>query len=904
MYASEDNRLCSRSTSLHLPLGVASLFTRFVSDQPQKNPRRSTSGEGEGAEQRRRRPDHSDVVASRPTPEPTSGELASGEKGSVPQTSSTAPTTEPASAPEGASDSSGPGADRASGAEGLVAASKPDTEAPITSIKESAELADTMQTIVDSISAPRLKGGLLSSGESSAAVVSLAAESKATHTKRSGEEALSSPSLPEAPKSTSSTGGQDLSKTLNAVSDSYNSAAGFDPTPPPADADKAGADPLIGLVVADRYRILERLGRGGMGIVYRVEHVRIAKLLAMKLLAGELSTNKEVVRRFKQEALTVSKLSSPYTVQVFDYGVWNHLTYLIMEVVEGYDLAQPLRTEGPMPFARLGKLMIQVCSSLAEAHTKGIVHRDIKPENIMIVDDSHGVESAKVLDFGLAKLRENPDLNEVTLQGAVIGTPYYMSPEQVTGDAIDGRSDIYSLGAVMFRAVTGTQAFQAATPMGMFTKHLTAPVPSAKARRKKLDIPDGVSDLIEVCMAKAPDDRIQTVEELRDLLIVELNALGLPSSDQLVISGERPSLAGRTAAGAKRAKEKSADQTATDLGMTQVATRQELESYERKLRRTRYGAWALLGAVLLGGGGSAVYALRATHTGYGALEKERNDSGADANPLRLGHPVKGHIGQRFDSAKGDRDFYAFDVPGVGEAVTYIALRLTALPNFPTCSILYRVGFQQPLAQYCTGRASQDLSVSALSLDPGAYFVAVVQDLNPYGTGRVPFVLENVTDSYEILVALASPAEGEEIEPNDVPESAQKLPTSGVMSGTLAWIGDEDVYCVDPDHQGPIVWQVDDGQRVQGTVLEVTPLLAGLPGPVVRVHAAGTKPFGRPRLESDVNGPWSSPPIEAGCGDRCLRLRLTTDPWVERLQQGLPPAGPTEYQISLTEPAPK
>ncbi|RLB63011.1 MAG: hypothetical protein DRI90_07800 [Deltaproteobacteria bacterium] len=876
-----------------------------MSDQPQKKPRRSASGEEEGAEQRRRPSHHSDVVTSWPTPEPTSGELASEEKGSVSQTSSTAPTTEPSSAPEGASDSSGPGADRASGAEGLVAASKPDTEAPITSTKESAELADTMQTIVDSMSAPRLKGGCSAPSESSAPKASVSAESRATDTTRSGEDEPPSPSGPEAPQSTPSKGDEDLSRTLNAVSDSYNSSIGFEPTPPPADADKAGADPLIGLVVADRYRILERIGRGGMGIVYRVEHVRIAKLLAMKLLAGELSTNKEVVRRFKQEALTVSKLSSPHTVQVFDYGVWNHLTYLIMEVVEGYDLAQPLRTEGPMPFARLGKLMVQVCSSLAEAHSKGIVHRDVKPENVMIVDDSHGVESAKVVDFGLAKLRENPDLNEVTLQGAVIGTPYYMSPEQVTGEEVDGRTDIYSLGAVMFRAITGTQAFQAATPMGMFTKHLTAPVPSAKARRKKLDIPDGVSDLIEVCMAKDPDDRIQTVEELRDLLIVELTALGLPSSDQLVISGERPSLAGRTAAGAKRAQEKKrADQTSTDLGMTQVATRQELESYERKLRRTRYGAWALFGAVLLGGGGSAVYALRATHTGYGALEKERNDSGADANPLRLGHPVKGHIGQRLDSDKGDRDFYAFDVPGVGEAVTHIALRLTALPNFPTCSILYRVGFQQPLAQYCTGRASQDLEVSALSLDPGAYFVAVVQDLNPYGTGRVPFVLENVTDSYELLVALASPAEGEEIEPNDVPESAQKLPTSGVMSGTLAWIGDEDVYCVDPDHAGPIVWQVDDGPRAQGTVLEVTPLLAGLPGPVVRVHAAGTKPFGRPRLESDVNGPWSSPPIDDGCGDRCLRLRLTTDPWVERLQQGLPPAGPTEYQISLTEPAPK
>ncbi|MBW2456772.1 MAG: serine/threonine protein kinase, partial [Deltaproteobacteria bacterium] len=685
------------------------------------------------------------------------------------------------------------------------------------------------------------------------------------------------------------------------ISDSYDSEVGFEPTPPPQDGEDTGADPLIGLVVADRYRILERIGRGGMGIVYRVEHTRIAKLLAMKLLAGELSANKEVVRRFKQEAMVVSKLSNPNTVQVFDYGVWNHLTYLVMEIVEGYDLARPLRTEGPMPFARLGKLMVQVCNSLAEAHEKGIVHRDIKPENIMIVADSQGVETAKVLDFGLAKLREGKELNEVTLQGAVIGTPYYMSPEQVTGDEVDGRTDIYSLGTVMFRAITGTQAFQSATPMGMFTKHLTAPVPSAKERRKKLEIPDGVSDLIEVCMAKDPADRIQTVEELRDRLIEELTALGLPSSEQLVISGERPSLAGRTSSPGGPRKPKRPDRKATDMAMTQVATRRELEAYERKLRRTRYGAWALLAAVLVGGGVSAGYALRATKSGFESKEKERNDSAAQANALRLGGRMAGKIGERPEKERGDRDFYAFEVPGGDGEATHVSLRTTALPNFPTCSILYRVGFEHALAQYCTGRAGQDLVVAALSLEPGAYLVAVVQDRNPYGGGRIPFVLENVTHDYELAVALATPKEGEEIEPNDVVELAQKLPAGGVMVGTLAWVGDEDVYCLDPDPEGPVTWQVDDGERAKGTVLEVTPLHAGVPGPVVRVHGAGTKPFGRPRLEADVNSPWVSPPLQATPGGRCLRLRLTTDPWFERSGQEPPATEPTEYHIKAMVP---
>src|SRR5690606_22997896 len=259
--------------------------------------------------------------------------------------------------------------------------------------------------------------------------------------------------------------------------------------------------------------------------------IRIGKLLAMKLLAGELSTNKEIVRRFKLEALTVSKLSCPHTVQVFDYGVWSHLTYLVMELVEGHDLSRALRRTGPLPFVVLGRLMVHVCASLAEAHDKGITHRDIKPENIMIVTDPRGVEAAKVLDFGLAKLRENAELNEVTLQGAVVGTPYFMSPEQVYGEEVDGRTDIYSLGAVMFKALTGTYPFQAKSPMAMFTKHLTAAPPSAVERAPDLAIPRGVSDAIQKCMAKEPGERFQAIEEVRDMLLDELHLV--PSSERL-----------------------------------------------------------------------------------------------------------------------------------------------------------------------------------------------------------------------------------------------------------------------------------------------------------------------------------------------------------------------------------
>ncbi|MBL8739917.1 MAG: protein kinase, partial [Myxococcales bacterium] len=136
-------------------------------------------------------------------------------------------------------------------------------------------------------------------------------------------------------------------------------------------------DPLIGMLVADRYRIVDALGRGGMGIVYKVEHARIGKLLAMKLLAGELSRNNEVVRRFKTEALTSSKLSSPNTVQVFDYGATDGLTYLVMELVNGDDLGRLLKIQGALPPSRVGRIVVQIANSLMEAHAAGIVHRDI-----------------------------------------------------------------------------------------------------------------------------------------------------------------------------------------------------------------------------------------------------------------------------------------------------------------------------------------------------------------------------------------------------------------------------------------------------------------------------------------------------------------------------------------------
>ena len=510
----------------------------------------------------------------------------------------------------------------------------------------------------------------------------------------------------------------------------------------------------------------------------------------------------------------------------------------------------------------------------------------------MIIAGSGGGEIAKVLDFGLAKLRENPELNEVTTQGAVIGTPYYMSPEQVLGEEVDGRSDIYSLGAVMFRILTGTYPFTATTPMAMFTKHLTEEPPSAVERAPELNIPLRVSEAVQKCMAKERDARFATIHQLRNTLLSELSALGLPSSDRLVLGAEE--------SGSHDAVVAEGGQLAVaELGASQIATRDEMEQYERMLRRTRYGAWALL-AVMIGAGAATVaYALTQPGKGFRGVEREPNNTAADAMVVPLGKTVRGQLGRRNSTGEGDRDFYAFTVPDGPEGVpSFVALRLTALPNFASCALLYKAGFQQQLAQYCVGSSDQSLVISALHVDAGDYFVAVLQDRNPYGGEQPPPIHENVSDDYRLQIRSVTPERGQEVEPNDRPASAMMLVAGDEITGTLAWVGDEDVYCA-ADADLPLRWGVEDERRGRGTVLEVITSSERTSGPVVRVHAGKSLTYSKRPLPADVASPWRSPVAEPA-SERCVRVRLTSDPWSE-IRGGVPRPNDTPYKVRLETP---
>ena len=669
--------------------------------------------------------------------------------------------------------------------------------------------------------------------------------------------------------------------------------------PPSADDDSlrvAAADPLVGLTVADRYRILGPLGAGGMGVVYKVEHARIGKLMAMKLLSGELSRDPNLVKRFKREAELASRLSHPSTVQVFDFGQAEGLTYLVMELVAGDDLGRIAKSDGPMPFLRVARLVVQVCGSLAEAHSHNIIHRDLKPENVMVMRAAEsGTEIAKVCDFGLAKLRETTESNDVTSHGAVVGTPYYMSPEQIRGEDVDARTDIYALGGVIYKLLTGSPPFTGQNPMAVFARHLTEePMPPSK-RMPDMGIPRSMDDIVMRALAKRREDRYSRIEEMQSDLIDVLRAGNVSSVEMLVDSSELRSL---------QQKGSAALETTQLAGVApgrQAATRDEVEAFERSLARQRMlgQVGMFLAVVALAAGGARAWTVATAAPPFDGKEIEPNDDAAHANPVPFGTKVHGVVGRRLTPQSSDRDFFSFEVPA---GTTVAHLRTTALPNFPTCTWLYRSGSPDPLARLCTTAPSRDLDVPALRVEPGRYLVAVLQDADPYGREPSPPVFENVSDSYEVDFGPETPPPGLEIEPNDTALASTRVHPGSEARGALAFYRDVDVFCPTENTGGAVRWVVKDAlerPRDAGAALEATVERGGTKDAAkVTVHRQGVQ---GPTSATQVVGTWTSPKValDGAPGTACITLRLVLDPWTNS-DRKVPPPGPETYTVKLED----
>jgi serine/threonine-protein kinase len=288
------------------------------------------------------------------------------------------------------------------------------------------------------------------------------------------------------------------------------------PTQPPVGPTDDDPRALIGQVIADRYEVEALLGVGGMGSVYRARHVKIHKLVALKTLHAEMLSSPDAVARFEREAIAAARIDHPNVVVATDFGpLPDGRYYLVLEYVEGHELSQVLAETGPLSVTHALAITRQISSALEAAHTLGIVHRDLKPDNIMLVQ--RGVdELVKVLDFGIAKITLDDNAQQLTQFGAVFGTPQYMSPEQAKGLTVDGRSDLYSLGVVLYEMLKGALPFEAKDPLGYLMQHLTAqpaPLPESIAE----PVRSLVGRLLEKDPSRRPPNAANLLAELDEI---------------------------------------------------------------------------------------------------------------------------------------------------------------------------------------------------------------------------------------------------------------------------------------------------------------------------------------------------------------------------------------------------
>jgi serine/threonine protein kinase len=276
-------------------------------------------------------------------------------------------------------------------------------------------------------------------------------------------------------------------------------------------------DPLVGTRLADRYEVLGVVGRGGMGVVYKVRHELMDRFMAVKMLHSHLVSEPEAVKRFHREAKTVSQVKHHHIITLYDFGMSaQRQPFLVMDFLEGTSLKNIIKEQGMVPFERADHIFQQVIDGLATAHAMDLVHRDLKPENIMLTKNANDPDWVTLVDFGLSKLRDpkQEDSYQITKVGDVCGSPPYMSPEQcLSSTVVDPRSDIYSLAICIYETLTGKLPFAAKSAIEMLDAHLYAtPIPFNQAL-PELKVCSEVTNVLNKALMKDPDTRHQTVQE-------------------------------------------------------------------------------------------------------------------------------------------------------------------------------------------------------------------------------------------------------------------------------------------------------------------------------------------------------------------------------------------------------
>jgi len=341
--------------------------------------------------------------------------------------------------------------------------------------------------------------------------------------------------------------GSDAKTTMNQAEPLISLRGGI-PIPPGSRPGESNDPPdpfnvnLIGTIVAGHFQILSKIGEGGMSIVYKAKHQLMQKEVAIKMLHPHMVGSKQSRDRFRQEAQAVSQIDHPNVVRIIDFGITEtNRPYIVMDLLMGASLADTIKTEGPLEVDRAVLLFVQICDALSYAHGKGVVHRDLKPSNVILVPTESGgddvqerhSEQSKIVDFGIAKLmpHEGVDSAALTQTGDVFGSPLYMSPEQCKGEKLDGRSDIYSMGCLMYETLTGKPPINGQNMLEILYRHMNEMPQSMKVACHENRVPQRLEAIIFKALAKEPDDRQQSMrllkEELKQFSVSNDGALSL-----------------------------------------------------------------------------------------------------------------------------------------------------------------------------------------------------------------------------------------------------------------------------------------------------------------------------------------------------------------------------------------
>jgi eukaryotic-like serine/threonine-protein kinase len=301
-------------------------------------------------------------------------------------------------------------------------------------------------------------------------------------------------------------------------------------------------DPLIGRVIDGKFEVESLIGAGGMGAVYRARQRNLKRAVAIKVLRRELLDDPTYAARFKREANAASQIDHPNLMRVIDFGEDGDLLYIAMELIDGKSLTQIMRDEFPLESTRIVDLLGQLLAALAVMHDEGIIHRDLKPDNVMVVrgktDDGHVGEVVKLCDFGIAKQVSLPKGDPtqtgathtatLTVAGSLVGTPDYMSPEQAKADPLDGRSDLYSVGVILYQMLAGRLPFESSNSVKLLLAHIsTKPVPPSKHE------PSVNNELEDICLRALAKDRKDRFENARQMRLALRESVGLRDSTVL-----------------------------------------------------------------------------------------------------------------------------------------------------------------------------------------------------------------------------------------------------------------------------------------------------------------------------------------------------------------------------------